>query len=241
MFKESLICGLLFSGLAMAHVDKTDVLNGVNLVSSKKESTRTFNGSVSKLLPFPLELVKKSVTNFSEKCNNSLKDKRRFSSSQNCKYHNEFLVESFELRDIKRPEGKVPAEFYLIGRQVYNRGSYGYYELVEIHKGVNDKGQFTTTVTLKMLNDKEVRSYTKPQFNKESAFSESLSTYTLVEVSPTQTLLTYDYRAETDHWLLNKELAVPQIFASISKSINNLVTTIETESNVQKRALASHK
>ena len=232
--------GLITSLHATAGFDKSDLLNGVELKSGKEDQIRSFSGTISKKFPYSLETVKRSVTNFSEKCNNSYKSKRKFSSEDlECKYHNDHLIESFLVTDIKRPEGTNASDFYLLGRQVYNRGSYGYYELVQIQNGVNHKGQPTLTVSLRMLEDQEVEAYTKPKFSKESAFDKSQSIYTLVQVSPSETLLTYEYRAETDHWILNKEISVPQVFASISKSINDLLKTVESESSLQKRALAS--
>lgn len=234
--------GLMTTFHVSAGVDKSDLLNGVELKSGKENQIRSFTGKISKSFPYSLELVKKSVTNFSEKCNNSYKDKRKYVSEDlDCKYHNEHLIESFEVTDIKRPEGKNATDFYLLGRQVYNRGSYGYYELVEIKNGMNTKGQLTSTVSLHMLDDQEVKAFTQPKFSKESAFDKTHSVYTLVQVSPSETVLTYEYHAETDHWILNKEISVPQVFASISKSINDLLKTVESESSLQKRALASEE
>lgn len=221
--------------------DKTEELNGVSLKSGKEAAVRTYVGTMEKTFPFPLELVKKGITNFAEKCNNDYKDKRKYTDEKaDCKYHNDHLVETFVVKDIRNTEHfKHLSEVYLVGRQVYNRGSFGYYELVQISQGMNDQKQKTSTIMMRMLEDDEVRSFTTPKFTKESAFDHSQATYTLTEVAPNQTVMTYEYSAETDHWLLNKEVSVPQVFASISKSINDLMKTVEAESTFQKRELAS--
>lgn len=221
--------------------DKTEELNGVSLKSGKENSVRTYIGSMDKTLPFPIELVQKGITNFSDKCNNDYKDKRKFTDEKtDCKYHNDHLVETFVVRDIRSTENfKHLSEVYLVGRQVYNRGSFGYYELVQISHGVNDKKQKTATIQLRMLGDDEVKMFTSPKFSKESAFDESQSTYILTEIAPNTTHLAYSYSSETDHWLLNKEVSVPQVFGSISKSINDLMKTVENESSFQKREIAS--
>lgn len=221
--------------------DKTEELNGVALKSGKESNVRTYIGSVEKTFSYPLELVQKSITNFTEKCNNDYKDKRQFTDQNTpCKYHNDHLVESFVVKDIRSTESfKHLSEVYLLGRLVYNRGSFGYYEMVQISHGVNEKNQKTATIQVRMLSDDEVKLFTSPKFAKESAFDESQTTYTLTEVAPNVTHLTYSYLAETDHWLLNKEISVPQVFASISKSVNELMKTVETESSYQKREIAS--
>lgn len=242
MLKITTFIALTLSVTAFANsYDKTEELNGVSLKSGKEAAVRTFVGSMEKVLPFPIELVKKGITNFTEKCNNDYKDKRKYTDEKvDCKYHNDHLVETFVVRDIRQTDHfKHLSEVYLVGRQVYNRGSFGYYELVQVSQGVNEKKQKTFTVMLRMLDDDEVRSFTSPKFSKESAFDHSQSVYTLTEVSPNQTHMTYEYSADTDHWLLNKEVSVPQVFASISKSINDLMKTVEAESTFQKRELAS--
>lgn len=221
--------------------DKVQELNGVNLKSLKEKSVRTYSGSMEKVLPFPLEVVKKGVTNFTDKCNNSYKSKRKYTPDMtDCRYHNDHIVESFVVKDIREMEYfKEVSEVYLLGRRIYNRGAYGYYELVTVRDGMNDKNQKTVTVTLRMLDDKEAKLYTTPKFSKESAFDSSNSTFTLTQITPGETQINYEYSATTDHWLLNKEISVPQVFASISKSINDLVKTVEDESSYQKRELAS--
>lgn len=221
--------------------DKKEVINGVSLVSAKEKNLRSFTGSTQKTLHFPIELVKKGVTNFTEKCNNSFKSKRKYSSEKkDCKYHNENLVETFVVKDIRKMESfKNFKEVYLLGRHVYNRGTYGYYELATVQETKNDKNQRTIKVLLRMLDDNEVKLFTELKITKDTAFDTSTSSYVLTEISPEETLVEYEYNAETDHWLLNKEVSVPQVFASISRSVNDLLRTIETESSHQKREIAS--
>jgi hypothetical protein len=216
-------------------------LNGVSLKSAKEEAIRSYMGSKHKVLPYPIQLVLKGVTNFTERCNNTFKEMRKFTPENvDCKYHNENLVETFIVKDIRQMDYfKDVSEAYLLGRQVYNRSSYGYYELVTVREALNDKKQKTFTVTLRMLDDKEVKVYTNPKFKRESAFDQSTATFTMTEISQSETQLTYEFAATTDHWLLNKEVSVPQVFASISKSINDLIKTVEEESSFQKRQLAS--
>jgi hypothetical protein len=234
----------LYAQAGTLKMDKVETINGVDLKSGKKDSVRTYQGHVSKIFNFPLESVRKGVVNFTEKCNNKFKDKRKYTDKiADCKYHNENLVESFYVRDLKPGyvADKGETERYIVGRLVYNRGSFGYYELVKVFDGVNSKGQKTVMIVQKMLEDKEVKQYISPKFEKESAFNKSTGVYTLTMLGPKETELSYDYKADTDHWILNKEVSIPQVFSSISKSINDLVKTVDAESIIQSRDLASNQ
>ncbi len=237
-------CLFALGASAGTKMDKKETINGVHVESGKKDSSRHYRGSVTKTFPYGLASVKASVLNFNQKCNNSYKDRRKFTDkSADCKYHNENLVETIVVKDIKqngwtKESGEV--ERYLLGRRVYNRGEFGYYELVRMYEGKNSQDQKTITITQKMLNDKEAKLYTKVSFEKDSAFDEAGSTYVLTEISPNTTILSYEYHAETDHWILNKEVSVPQVFASISKSINDLLKTVDKESPIKSRELASN-
>ncbi len=235
---------ILFSLQASAsQYDKVQELNGVLLKSLKEESSRIYIGGAEKILRYPLDLVIRGVTNFSDKCNNSHKSKRRYTSQEKeCRYHNENLIETFVLADIRKMDDfKEVSEAYVLGRHVYNRGDYGYYELVTVRNTINDKGQKTTTITLRMLQDKEARLYITPKFPRESPFKTSLGIFKLTQRGPDETHLSYEYTASTDHWLLNKVIVVPQVFSSISKSINDMIKTVEEESSWQKRELASQE
>lgn len=236
-----LILFFSFSAFCETEFDKTQELNGVSLKSGKEESVRTFLGSTEKTLSYPMELVKKGITNFTERCNNDYKGKRKFTQEDvDCKYHNENMVETFMVKDINQMHYfKDLSEAYLLGRLGYNRGLFGYYELVTVHEGMNDKNQKTVTISLRMLDDNEVKVFTTPKFSRDSAFEQTRTIFTLTQLSPNQTHLTFHYEAKTDHWLLNKEISVPQVFASMGKSINDLVDSVEMQSSYHKREVAS--
>ncbi len=246
IYKLLMCAGWLITIHAFAEtkMDKTESINGVSVQSGKHDSTRIYRGSITKIFPYTLATVKYSVVNFQDRCNNSFKERRKFTDkTTTCKYHNENLVETLVIKDIKKNDWVKEAnevERYVLGRQIYNRGSFGYYELVQIYEGKNTQNQKTITVTQKMMNDQETRKYIRPLFEKDSAFDETTGTFTLTETSPTETTLTYEYTAETEHWILNKEVSIPQVFSSISKSINDLVKTVDAESSLQSRDIASN-
>lgn len=237
-------CLFSLTTYAGAVMDKKETINGVQVESGKEDSNRHYRGSISRSFPFSLSAVKKSVVNFNEKCNNSYKERRQYTDKKiDCKYHNDNLVETLVVKDINQTGWTKEAgetERYILGRQVYNRGSFGYYELIKVVEGKNTKNQKTITISQVMLNDNEVKNYTKASFEKESAFDKAQAQFVLTEVGPSETLLSYEYHAETEHWILNKEVSIPQVFASISKSINDLVKTVTAESSLIVRDVASN-
>lgn len=226
-----------FSGILLA-APMTDIINGVKVKTEKKNGMRSYVGYIEKILPYSIEYVKMGTTNFSEKCNNNYKSKRKYTDKKaNCKYHNDNLVESFTLKNIRQHENfKDFNEVYLLGRLVYNRGSFGYYELVKVKEETNHKKLKTISITMEMLNDNQVKKYISPKFSKESAFNTSICTFNLRQIGPEQTLVGYEYSALTDHWLLNKDISITQVFSSISKGINDLMITVEKEADFQKKS-----
>ena len=244
-YKLFLCAGLLLTTTAFAklEIDKKDKIDGVNLISGKDSSNRTYQGIVEKTFYQPLEGVQAGILNFDTKCNNKYKDKRVYTDKKrDCKYHNENIVESFVVRNIKttgwtKLNGEV--DRFVIGRKIYNRGEFGYYELITVVEGKDTHNKKTVTITQKMLTDKEAKIYVNPKFSKDSAFNHSTSQFVLTELETNKTHLTYEYKAHTDHWVLNKEVSVPQVFASISKSINDLVHSIDKESVIQSRNIAA--
>ncbi len=246
VYKFLLCVGWLITIQAFADtkMDKKESINGVSVQTGKHDGTRIYRGSITKMFPYGIQSVKNSIVNFQDRCNNSFKSRRQYTEkSVSCKYHNENLVETIVVKDIKK-SGWVKetneTDRFILGRKVYNRGSFGYYELVTVHEGKDAHNKKTVSIRQKMLTDKEAKKYTNPLFNKDSAFDETIGTFTLTEVSPNETTLTYEYSAETEHWILNKEVSIPQVFASISKSINDLVKTVAAESSVLTRDLASN-
>jgi hypothetical protein len=224
-----------------AHYDKTEVANGIELKSGKKKDTRIYLGRIEKKIPFPIEIVKSSVTNFSQKCNNEYKAQRKYSSTkEDCKYHNDNLIETFVVNPIKINRAlKNFTQAYVLGRRIYNRGNYGYYELVTIQEEINVNKQKTIKIIARMLKDEEVKSYISPQFKRESVFNESKNLFILTQISPTETKFEYEYSASTKHWILNKEVSTPRVFSSMGKSIKDLMKSVEDESSLLKKALVS--
>ncbi|HXH76430.1 MAG TPA: hypothetical protein VNJ08_15770 [Bacteriovoracaceae bacterium] len=223
--------------------DKQEEINGVTLQTGKVEKTRHYEASYTHTYSIPVQVLKNSITNFSEKCNNKFKNKRKLTDVEMvCKFEVEQLIESLVIRDIGSNYKKDPSEMerYLVARKVYRRGNYAHYDLVQVTEGKNDKGQNMVTITLNMLSDEEVGKYITPAFKKDSDFSKNSEVYSLTSIAPDKTELSYQFHAETEHWLLNKQLSVPQVFAYIGQNIKEKVQTLDN-SPEGKREVASHK
>lgn len=229
---------------AGAHFDRHEKLKGVSLQTGKEGDQRNYRAFTKTTLPYSASMVLNSIINYAEYCNNSLKLKRQFSDqARDCKYHNENIIESMVIKNLKTASAAEPGEVerFVVGRRIYNRGLYGHYELVKISAGKNKAGQKTHTINQRMLNDSESKTLIEPQIQKDSSYSESTVRFILTEISPTQTELKYIYQASTSHWILNKELSVAQVFSSLVKSANDMVKSISLEAERQTRSIASQE
>lgn len=231
---------------AKSKFDRKERQKDVSLASSKEDDVRTYHATTTKVLNFPLQVVKESIMKFGDQCNNAYRKKRELTPVEfDCRYHNESYIESLVIRDL-RPHGtwtkdEHETDRFVVARRIYNRGENGYYELIKVKEHANILKQRTIVIEEEMLTNDEARNYVSVRFKKDSPFETSKVRYTLTEIAPGKTELRYLYKATTNHWILNKELSVPQVFSSISKSINNIVSTIGTEADTQTRAIASEQ
>jgi hypothetical protein len=230
---------------ARVKYDRKERQKDVSLASGKEDNVRSYHATTTKVLNYPLAVVKESILNFNDKCNNAFRKKRELTSHEyDCKYHNENLVESLVVKSLRQgtwQKDENEVERFVVARKIYNRGESGYYELVKIKEMNNVLKQKTVVIEEEMLTNDEARNYVSVKFKKESPFETSKIRFTLTEISPGKTELLYIYKGTTTHWVLNKEISVPQVFAGISKSINNLVSSIGTEAEVQTRSIASEE
>jgi hypothetical protein len=241
--KMTLIAGILLASSAFAAIaERTDEINGVKLESGKIDSTRFYKGVITKTYPYSIDQVRASVMNFDERCNNEYKSKREYTDkTKECKFHNDNLVESVVIRDIKADYTKDQNEVdrFVIARRVYNRGAFSYNELVKVFEYTNSDNQKVVKINQSMIDDKEVKQYTKPLVSKDTAFDATSGTFILTQISANETKMDYIYNSETTHWILNKEVSVSQVFSSISKSLTDLIDIVEKESSSYSRDIAS--
>ncbi len=200
----------------------------VKMISGKKDSNRFYQGNLSQVFPAPFESVVAAVSNFTEKCNNELKDKRELTDKKYvCPYHNSNLVESKVYKVTKAfVKEKDEIDRYLIARRIYNRESFSHMDLVRVYETKNSSGKRILTITQEMLTDKKAKALVENPLKQDSAFKKAFAKYTITEVNDKSTVLSYYYSSETDHWLLNKSISVGQVFDSMGASIGLLFDSI---------------
>ncbi len=232
-----------FEVSAKSKFDRKERQKDVNLATGKKDDVRSYHATTTKVLNYPMSVVKDSILNFSDKCNNAYRKKRELTSTEyDCKYHNENIIEQSVVKNLRQGTWQKEdheTERFVVAIKIYNRGESGHYELVKIKETANVLKQKTIIIEEEMLTNDQARNYVSVKFKKDSAFETSKTRYTLTEIAPGKTELRYIYKGTTTHWVLNKEVSVPQVFSSLSKSINNLVSSIDSEAEVQTRSIAS--
>lgn len=202
----------------------------VKSLSGKKSDIRAYQSIKSEVFQSPLEKVLQGIENFADKCNNEYKDRRKWTDKKrDCPIFNKNLVESkiIQIDKEKLPLSKGELRHYLIQRNIYNRQSFHHYDLIQVFEKKNEKGQRVVLVTQKMLKDKEIKKILDTPIKRESAFLVTYGEFTLTALSQNETKLDYRYYTETDHWLLNKSIAVSDVFEGTAKGLNTLFEGIK--------------
>ena len=204
----------------------------VKMISGKKESNRFYQGNLSKVFPTSIENVLKGILNFSEKCNNELKDRRELTDKKAvCAHHNSNLVESKVYKITKEfKKKKNETDRFLVARRIYNRQSFSHIDLITRYEEKNSSGNRVIKISQEMISDTEVKKYIDPPVELDSAFQKAYAEFTVTEIDKESTIVSYYYASETDHWLLNKSVSVGQVFDSMGKSIGLLFSSIDAGS-----------
>lgn len=224
-------------------LEESSQINGVILKTGKRDKTRVYSGSITKEINADIANVRRAIREFENRCSNELKDKRvQRAESFNCTMHNSNIVESIKITKLEynKPE-PFKLDQYIMSRVIYNRGTYTHYDLITEREMTQSNGQKVITIQQKMLSDKEAEIYLGKKYRKrETVFLSSQGIFTLKSIGPNKTLLTYDYVAETDHWILNKSIAISRYFNGTSKSLNGLYNVIAKKSmDYKSKSIAS--
>ncbi|MBT3980592.1 MAG: hypothetical protein HOE90_04515 [Bacteriovoracaceae bacterium] len=202
---------------------------GVVLESGKKGDVRIYRAEINKEIEGPMSEVMTKITNFEEKCNNKYKRRRKdLDRKFECPYKNQNLVESFVIRDIKKvyKAEKYETDRWVIKRRVYKRGTYVHNDLLTIKRFENAKKQKTVEIKHIMIPEEEAKKYIDNPADNNEPFDFITGTYTLTEIAPGETLVNYVYLSKTDHFLLNKDIAVGQVYSSMASGTSLAIDTI---------------
>lgn len=214
--------------------DRKEKLKGVFLQTGKDDDLRSYRGSTKRIFPYPSQFVLQSITAVADRCNNNLSEMREFTSTDHvCRYHSDQVIESFVERNLKpgfiADAGEV--DRFVVGKRIYDRGTYSFYELVQIFQNKDDAGRVTHLVKTRMLSDKESEALITPRFQKSSSFESSEMDFILTDISANETEVRYIHKAATNHWVLNKAFSVGQVFSSLTSTMNATLGNVGSESD----------
>ncbi len=218
-----------FNLLEGYEINKRTTIENVSLATGRKDDVRVYEGVIEQEFNHPIALLRKVVGDFENRCNNEHKDLREIRPKDKpCLQENNSLIESTKITELKNLKSEpFKVNEYLLSRRIYNRNYYNHYDLIT-EREIKNKGQLVVTFTVDMLTDEEASQYLgKPAKERESAFIDTYSVFTLKEIAPNKTLLTYRYTSKTDHWLLNKSMVTSRFFNNTSKNINKLFSVID--------------
>ncbi len=220
--------------------DRKDKFQGVTVESGKSANVRAYRATFTHIIPAPITDVRAGIVNFTEKCNNQHSKRRQWIGQDiRCAFSSETMVETRMERNLK-PRASILGETdrYVLSRRGYNRGSYQYQELVrEVSRNNGD----TIEIRQEMLSENEAAQWlASTPITFYHTFDRMDTTYTLKKLSDNSTELSYEHRSETTHWLLNKEIIVPQVLAGLSRGAKEVWKSVEGHQQ-RNRQLASQK
>lgn len=229
--KNTFVLFLFTTNLLAFKVDQTikDKDNFSILKTGKEKSERFYELKKEVLFRARIADVLKSILIYDEKCNSEFKDKRiLISKDKKCKYHNDNLIETkvHNLMDNK------DEKFFVLERRVFNREIFANVDMVTVKKQKDG----SILINQRMLSDSEAKRYIKNPIKQNSVFSKVSASYKLVPTKDS-TKVVYDYNMVTDHWMLNKSIAVSRVFESMQSGTNLLFKSIEKELGTNQEAV----
>lgn len=218
-------------------VDKSNQIQGVELSSAKVNDSRIYQSLKSETITGNLEVVKKAILDFNQRCNNELKERRKYTSkNQVCPYHNDNVIEVtlLPLFDLKNGA----QENYLQSLYIYNRQDLVHHQLVSVFypwKGDSKKMR----ILLELIDDKKAQKIAGKIDPTQSVFQNAVTEFILHESKPKQVKVQYSYEIKTDHWLLNKSIAAENVFENMQKGINTLFSELQKQVSSYEEAKAN--
>lgn len=220
--------------------DRKDKFQGITVESGKSDNVRAYRATFTHIIPASIHDVRAGIVNFTEKCNNMHSKRRQWiGQDTRCAFPNESIIETRVERNLKQQaplQGET--DHYILSRRGYNRGSYQYQELVREFSHNNGE---TIEIRQEMLTEDEAKNWlVSAPLPHDYSYDRLTTTYTLKKLSDVSTELKYEYRTDTTHWLLNKEVIVPQVLASLGRGAKDLWKSVEGH-HQRNRQLASQR
>ena len=126
---------------------------------------------------------------------------------------------------------KFPHEIdrFIVQNRIKKRGEFfTHVDLVTVYEKKENNFK-TYIVHVKMLEDSESIQYFDKAIKRSSVFKNAETIFTFSEQEDHRTKLVYDYKSETDHWLLNKSIVISRFFEGMLNSTERIIKAIEQQ------------
>lgn len=201
------------------------------LSSGKKDDTRFYRIVKTTYFDSSAKHVMKFALNFNLRCNNNLRDLRVLNSKDfNCPLSSDGMIESQIIRKVNSYQ-KFPHEIdrFIVQNRIKKRGEFfTHVDLVTVYEKKENNFK-TYIVHVKMLEDTESIKYFDKAIKRNSVFKNAETIFTFSEQEDHRTKLVYDYKSETDHWLLNKSIVISRFFEGMLNSTERIIRAIEQQ------------
>jgi len=220
--------------------DDTRTYGDVIVKNVKQGDFRVYHAELGSDIDSNFDTVLKRILAFDERCNNDYKEKRKYmDKTKDCAQHNDNLVESFIIRDLKKGHAVLDNETqrFLILRNIYNRETFQYYDLVTVQQSRNQQGKRKAVVIYRMLSDAEAQTYIEHPVKKNNVFNVIEGVYTIEELGDPKTSVKMSYTSQTDHWMLTSGFAAGIVSKNVAKGTSatlkslNFALPFETRKN----------
>lgn len=241
MLIYSVLFGLtLLTAQAEEKYDRFEKIQNVTLQTGKEGSQRHFRAFTKVDLPNEADKVLAELLDFESSCNNDLSHKREVLKQDHvCTRFDRDVIENTVFKTLKNSAlEKDETQRLIVQRRVYNRGDYGYYELVRVFKKADGY-----RVTLEILKDKLARKYIEPKIEFDYFFHQKNSEFILTQKTNSTTELKLITEASTRNWFLNKAFSVGQVFQGLVTETTDLLGRFERRdvTSPTKRSFASKR
>lgn len=212
-------------------IDKQLSRNQMNFKTGKVDSFRHYFAETSKIINQSAKSFIEAYKRTDDRCDNSLKSSRRFSSKNyECKFHSEDVVESVKYKIITPGYSKHD---YVATKYIKKQGNQILQQLITI-KEEYIGGVKHYTIVDKSIDDKLSKKLTGKNLKFDATIKNASSTFIVKELSSNKIKVTYKYTMSTDHWLVNKSFITGRVFSSIEDSVAKLFKVMSQQAKTIK-------
>src|SRR5690606_787127 len=169
------------------------------------------------------------VVNFPSRCNNSYRKERKFlAKDAECVYHNENMIESQIVRDLKiKEKGENEIDRFVLKRRIWNKGLHTYNDLVTVTELPKEGNQEKVIeVSYKLLSDEESAKLIDNPLPFDNAFYYTIGTYRLIKLPNNRIEIKYSYQTKTNHWFLTSSMIQGSVHSSLASGARYAVDGI---------------